>query len=62
MEKTSSPSCNRSCRVWPVIAGILAFGALMALRYELSSVWLRALTAGLAFAILGLGIWFQRKG
>jgi hypothetical protein len=52
----AAPSVSGSCRhsrpwAWLVLSA-LAFGALMAFRSELHSIWLRALVAGIAFALL----------
>jgi hypothetical protein len=52
----AAPSVSGSCKhsrpwAWLVLSA-LAFGALMAFRSELHSIWLRALVAGIAFAFL----------
>jgi len=47
-------------RVWPIVVGIILFASLMALRYELSSVWTRAVVAGFAFVVLGWGVFMWR--
>jgi hypothetical protein len=43
-----------------VVFGVL-FGILMAIRYELSSMWLRALCAGCAGGVLGLMIFMNSR-
>ena len=43
-------------RVWPAVVGVLVFGALMGLRSEFGSIWVRAAVAAGAFVVLGLGI------
>jgi hypothetical protein len=49
-----SGSSKRS-RPWAwLVLSTLVFGALMAFRSELHSIWLRALVAGIAFAFLCL--------
>ena len=61
---TSSPSSQASRstrRVWPTFVGIMLFAALMALRYELSSVWARAAAAAGAFVVLGLSVVVSRR-
>jgi hypothetical protein len=50
---------QKSRRLWPTIAGIAIFSALMGLRPELHSVWARAAVAGCAGAALGLGIYLS---
>jgi hypothetical protein len=51
-----TPSLSRAGktnRPWAwVVLSALVFGALMAFRSELHSIWLRALVAGIAFAFL----------
>jgi hypothetical protein len=50
---TSPPQTSRRIRrTWPIVVGIVLFALLMALRYELSSVWARAAVGGGAFVIL----------
>ena len=49
----SIPSSTKQSRPWAwLILSALVFGALMAFRSELHSIWLRALVAGIAFALL----------
>lgn len=54
MNDTSSvPGSSKHSRPWAwLVLRALVFGALMAFRNELHSVWLRALVAGIAFASL----------
>ena len=40
-------------RPWPLFLGIIAFAALMAFRYEFTSIWVRAGIAACAFVALG---------
>ena len=47
--------------MWPIVVGVILFGALMALRYELSSVWARAAVAGCAFVVLGWAVIGSRR-
>lgn len=47
-------------RPQPII-GILAFAALMALRYEVASVVARAFLAACAFAVLAFGVLASQK-
>jgi succinate dehydrogenase/fumarate reductase cytochrome b subunit len=53
---SDTPSVSGSSKhshpwAWLVLSA-LVFGALMAFRRELYSIWLRALVAGIAFALL----------
>jgi len=57
--ETSPPAKER--RVWPMFVGIIFFAALMALRSQLSSVWVRAATAGCAFAFFFWGVRASRR-
>ena len=44
-------------RAWALLVlSVVLFGLLMAVRSELQSIWLRALVAGLAFAVLCLAV------
>jgi hypothetical protein len=51
-----TPSISRTgktSRPWAwLVLSALVFGALMAFRSELHSIWLRALVAGIAFTLL----------
>lgn len=48
----SASSSGKHSRPWAwLVLSALVFGALMAFRSELHSVWLRALVAGVAFAL-----------
>jgi hypothetical protein len=61
---TSSPSAQagrRKRRVGRLVIGIAVFAALMALRHELSSVWMRATVAACAFAVLALAVLTSRR-
>jgi len=48
-------------RVATVLIGSIVFGAMMAWRHELASVWTRAAVAGLAFVVLFLTIRKARR-
>ena len=49
----SIPGSTKQNRPWAwLIVSALVFGALMAVRAELHSIWLRALVAGAAFTFL----------
>jgi len=49
-------------RAWPIVVGVVLFASLMGwLRYELSSVWARAVVAGCAFAVLGWAVRASRR-
>jgi uncharacterized membrane protein YgdD (TMEM256/DUF423 family) len=50
---TSEQSNRNPRRKWPIVVGIVLFGALMALRYELPSMWMRTAVAACAFFVLG---------
>jgi hypothetical protein len=53
MNNKSNISGSKHSRSWALLVlGALVFGALMAFRGELHSIWLRALVAGIAFAFL----------
>lgn len=56
---TTSPQ-ERSSRMADVV-GIVVFASLMALRYELSSVWARGAGAGCAAVVLGCGVFMCRR-
>lgn len=43
-------------RLWPLIVGIAAFGALMVWRHDMTATWARAILAGCAFAVLVWGV------
>ena len=48
---------DKTSRPWAwLVLSALVFGALMAFRSELDSIWLRALVAGIAFAFLFLAV------
>jgi hypothetical protein len=44
-----------------LICGVILFGTLMGIRTEFHSIWIRALVAGCAFAVLGLLVLPFRK-
>jgi hypothetical protein len=49
----SVSASSKHSRPWGwLVLSALVFGALMAFRSELHSIWLRALVAGIAFALL----------
>jgi hypothetical protein len=58
MNTPLQPTDKSSRRIWPIVVGVLLFGALMALRHELSSLWARAAVAACAFIAL---YWGMRK-
>ena len=61
---TSSPSPQTgksTPRAWLLVVGVVIFAALMALRHELSSVWVRAAVAACASAGLDWAIMASRK-
>jgi hypothetical protein len=48
-------------RTWTLVVGIVLFAALMSLRHELSSVWVRVALVACAFAGLGWAVVATRK-
>jgi hypothetical protein len=48
-------------RVKQIVIGIALFATLIAIRYELSSVWARAAVAGCAFAVLAWAVFGVRR-
>ena len=53
---------KRSYRWAWLVLSLVVFGGLMAFRSELHAIWLRALVAGVAFAVLYLAAQrFRRK-
>ena len=62
-EAPSISDSGKRGRPWPWLALSAAlFGVLMAFRGELHSIWLRALVAGVAFAVLYPAVrGFRRK-
>jgi hypothetical protein len=62
MDTSSLPQAGRSTRrVWPIAVGVVLLASLMALRSELSPVWVRAAVAGCAFAVLWWGVFMSRR-
>jgi hypothetical protein len=57
-EKTSKRKIRRWYRVG---AGILLFGLMMGFRGTVQAVWLRAVIAGSAFAVLALALLSARR-
>ena len=52
-EASSISEKEKRGRPWAwLVLSIVLFGALMAFRSELQAIWLRALVAGVAFAVL----------
>lgn len=53
MNETSISEKSKYGRSWAwLVLSVVLFGALMGFRGELHSIWLRALVAGAAFAVL----------
>jgi hypothetical protein len=62
MSSYPSPRAGtRTRRLWPLLVGIVLFASLLALRYEVSSVWERAAMAAGAFVVLGVGLLKSRQ-
>ena len=51
---------KRSHRWAWLVLSVVLFGTIMAFRSELHSIWLRALVAGVAFAVLYLAVQVSR--
>jgi len=57
-DKTSEQRSSRW--IW-LIVGCVIFGALMGVREEFHSIWIRAGIAGCAGIVLGVSLLFSRK-
>ena len=52
-ENTDGSGPEKSGRPWGwLVLSIICFGVLMGFRSEIHSIWIRALVAGIAFALL----------
>jgi hypothetical protein len=52
-EASSVPGDGKHSRPWAwLVLSVVLFGLLMGFRGEVHSIWLRALVAGIAFAVL----------